>query len=131
MQVQFTAKRTQLPAFSAIQDCLAHADRASEACNDTSDRGNLHLPGRVANQEYAARSHAPLNGSPAVIHRYPRPLKRQRCEAALFHEAFKTTPRLLAVFADQPESRTVRRFRNQPVKVWRVIRNEPNTHGIR
>src|ERR1019366_8833023 len=97
----------------------------------SSDRRNLHLPGGVADQKYASRSDAALNRRPPLIHRNARSLEPKWREPALFHEAIEAAARFLAVFTDQTQSRALARFRDQPVKVGRVVWHEPDTHCVR
>ena len=40
-------------------------------------------------------------------------------------------PHFLRRLADKAERAARCRFRNQPVKIWRVVRNEPDAHRVR
>ena len=50
MQVKLAAERTQLAAGATIQNCFGDTQRAAKARDNPSDRGDFHLPCRVAHQ---------------------------------------------------------------------------------
>src|SRR5579864_3638927 len=101
VEIKLATQRTQFAALSAIHNGFADADGAAKSGDDSTDRRNFHLPGRIAHQKHASRSHAPFDRSPPVVHRNSRALVTKRREPALLHEALEAPAGFLAVLADQ------------------------------
>src|SRR2546426_1773352 len=87
--------------------------------------------GRVAHQINLAIPDLPVHRHPATINRYACALPFERLHVLLLEESFETPFGLNPVFSNYPYRRAPRRFRNQPVKVRRVSRNEPYARRIR
>src|SRR6266851_8585439 len=130
VQIEFAAQGAQFAAFASIEDCLADAERASEAGDDPSDSRNFYLSCRVADQKYASRPYAAFHWRPAIVHRNARALESERGEPPLFHELLEAASRFLAIFTDQTQHRAFARFGNQPIKVGRVVGHEPDANGV-
>ena len=47
-----------------------------------------------------------------------------------FEESFEAALRVAAVLTDHADGAAFRRFRNQPVKIRRVVRHEPDARGV-
>ena len=130
MKVEFLAQRMQLAALPAIHDRFADANCAAKTCDNSAHSGNFDLPRSVANQKHAARAHSPFDRRPAVIDRNFRALVSKRSESALLHKAFEAAASFLAIFANQTQDCAIIRFRNQPIKVGRIVWNEPDAHRM-
>src|SRR5579862_1938879 len=100
MKIELALQRTQLAARATVQNCFRDAERPAETRNDSSDGGNFHLRGRVADEIHRAVAHFSLHGNPALVHGNPRALKLDRFETPVFEKLLEATLSLSAGFAD-------------------------------
>src|SRR5882724_346546 len=131
VRTELSAQCAKLRALAILQKGLRHAECAPKSRDDSSHGGNLHLRGRIAHQINLAIPHLPVHWHPATINRYACALPFERLHVFLLEESFETPFGLDSVFANYPYRRALRGFRNQPVKVRRVSRNEPYARRIR
>src|ERR1700731_5248814 len=128
---QFTPQGGRLVALAILQEGLRDAERAAKAGNDSSDGRNFYLRGRIPHQIAFAVPDLPPYRNPAAIDRDPRALPFERLQMLFFEEAFETSLRVAAVLADHAERAAFRRFGDQPIKIGRIIRYEPDAGRIR
>src|SRR6267142_4434633 len=131
MRTELSAQCAKLRALAILQKGLRHAQRAPKPRDDSSHCGNLHLCSRIAHQINLTIPDLPVHRHPATINRYACALPFERLHVLLLEESFETPFGLNAVFANYANRRALRGFRNQPVKVRRVIRNKPYARRIR
>src|SRR5216684_5303068 len=128
---QFTTQVGKLPALAILQKRLRDAKRAAKTGNDSADGRNFDLRRRVTHQiDFAVPDLTPYR-HPAAIDRNARALPFERLQMLLFKEAFEAAFRVAAVLADNTKRAALRRFGDQPVKVGRIIRHEPDARRIR
>src|SRR5579863_3053343 len=127
MRTQFAAQSRKLSFSSLLQDGLANSERPSQAGDDATDRGHFDLRCCIADEVNVAVAYAPLHRNPAAINRDTRTLPIQRIELFFFEKALETFLGVAAVFADDSQSAAVRRLRNQPVEIRRVVGHEPHS----
>src|SRR5215469_10925628 len=129
MRGQLPPQRAQL-ASAVPENCVGDSPRAPKPGNDSADRGHFHLRRGVTHQVDFAISHAALDGHPLPVDWDSRPLPLERLESLLFEEPVEGPLGVPALFANHPQGRALGRFRNQPIKVWRVVGNEPDPRGV-
>src|SRR5713226_700124 len=131
MCAEFPAQSSKLPAPAVLQQSLRHAERAAKSRYDSAHRGYLHLRCGVSHQIYFAIADPLPHWHPATIDRDARALPFQWLHLLLFQESFEAPFCVAAVFADDAERSALRRFRDQPVKVRRLLGHEPDSRRIR
>src|SRR5258705_655198 len=132
MRIEFTPQSAQFVALPRTQQCIRDALSAAKASHNSAYRGDFHLRSRIAYQKNAAVSHAALYWNPFAIDRNASPLPLQRFQAFLFQKALDALFCFLPATLSNDAQRSTRFvFRNQPVKIRRVVRDEPHPRGIR
>src|SRR5580700_3165780 len=128
---ELPAQCHQFPVPPAAQDRLRDSERSAQSRHDSADRRHLHLCRRITYQIYLAISDAPTHRHPTTIDRYARPLPFERLHVSLLEKPRKTLLRVAAFLADDSERASLGGLWDQPIKVWRIVRNEPNAGGVR
>src|SRR5271155_3137599 len=131
MQIELAPQFSQRATRPTIQNRLSHAQSPAKSGDDPAHGSPLHLRRRVAHQINRPVPHLPPHWHPPRVHRNPRALKFQRRQTALLQKIFQQLPRLRPRLPNQSQSPARRRFRNQPIKVWRILRHEPHPRRIR
>src|SRR5438034_9215843 len=83
----------------------------------------------LAHQIDFAVSNLAANRHPAAIDGDTRALPFERLQMLFFEKTFEASLRIAAVLADYAHGAAFRRFRDQPVKVRRVVRHEPDARS--
>src|SRR6266705_960591 len=128
---QFAPQGCKLVALAIPQKRLRDTERAAKTGNDSADGRNFDLRLRVTHQIDFAVPDLPVYRPPAAIDGDTRALPFERLQMLFFEEAFEAALRVAAVLANHADGAAFRRFGDQPVKVGRVIRHEPDASRIR
>ncbi len=127
---KFAAKGAELGR-ALSKNRVGDATGSAKAGDDSADGGNFHLSRGVAHQINFAVADGALHGHPAVVDGNARSLPFQRFETFLFQKAVEEEFGCAALFADYADGGTVGRFGNHPVKIGRIVGNEPDARGVR
>src|SRR5271170_1630279 len=131
MQIQYAPQFPQRATRPAIQNRLRHAQSPAKSRDDPAHGSHFHLRRRVPHQINRPMPHPPPHRHPPRINRNPRPLKFHRRQPALLQKIFQKFPRFRPRLPNQSQSPPRRRFRNQPIKIRRILRHEPHPRRIR
>ena len=130
MKIELAAQGTQLAAYTAIENRFGHAQRASETGDGAPDGRYFHLRGSIADEIHRAAADAAMHRDPALVNRNARALKFERLEIFLHQKIFQMLSRFRTRDADDAERADLVVFRNEPIKIGRVLRDEPDASGI-
>src|SRR6266851_1070124 len=130
VRAQLAAQSTEFMALSVVQESLRHAERAAKSGYDSTYGGNLDLRGCVSNKINFPVPDSPPYWHPAPVDRNACALPLQRLQLLLLQKPFERAFRVAAVLTDHPKRAALGRFGDQPVKVGRIIRYEPDARRI-
>src|SRR6202522_4874275 len=131
MHIEFAPQRTQLAAHPTVEDRFGGAQRSAETRHRSADGRDFYLGGRVSHEINRPVADLLPNRNPLFVDRNTRALKFERSKASLLEKILKMLARFTHRFADYSQRSVRFRFRDEPIKIRRILRDEPHARGVR
>src|ERR1700719_1183172 len=113
-----------------VQNGLRHTERTAKTGDDATHGGNFHLCRGVAHQINVAIANSFTNRHPFAINGNARALPLKRLEMFFFKEAFEASLGVASLFANHAQSSSFGGFRDQPIKIGRIVGDKPHPSGV-